>query len=344
MATESSMNSELGVAYLNELKSLGKKSSDLDFLVHGDEVKEFFKFRKPIHDPLVTGYNYLFITAPDLPIDAAATSLIQGAPTNAKAILERNRRMLGIAGSSMYTNDMVRTLAGAAGDQFIPLFTNRARSYTYSDEVLNTMDYAETWNRYKIVVGTSGKDARISGQLVVNYQEDQYLTIMKMHQLWFDYIEKAFLGECISGGVLLSDDMMNNQNRTIDYMSSIYMFSTLPDGETLTHWSKYTGILPSKNPWSEFTSEDGGKQEVKDSVPIEYQFTFREVMKLDILRDFNLLQAHADINKPTKEFFTNSIIDMDKTPINKNRPYIARTGKDQHEGRHLFKLVMPDTL
>jgi hypothetical protein len=345
------MNSELGMALQAEMDALKDKASDLDYTLMGDEEKQFFKFRKPIHDPLVTGYNYLFVTAPDLPIDAGASSLRQGPANasffdtgvsgNAKEILERNRRMLQIAGSSMYTNEMVKWLAGAHGDQFIPILTNRARSYTSSDEVLNTMDYAETWNRYKIILGTSAKDSRISGVLTINYQEDQFLTIMKMHKLWFTYIEKAFLGECISGGVLLSDDMMDNMQRTIDYMSSVYMFSTLPDGETLTHWSKYTGILPVKGPWSEFTSEDGGKQELKDSIPIDYQFTFKESMTLDVLRDFNLLQAFAEINDPKGDYFVNSVIDISKTPINKARPYIAKA--PQYEGKNLFKLVMPET-
>jgi hypothetical protein len=180
--------------------------------------------------------------------------------------------------------------------------------------------------------------------MTINLMEDQWTTMLRMHKLWFEYIEKCFIGECISGGVLLSKDLMDNAKRTVDYLVSIYMFSTLPDGETLTHWNRVTGALPTKLPWSEFTSEDGGKQEIKSTINIEYAYTYREEMKLEVLRDFNLLASRADIEQPAGKFYTGSSSqNPDTIKVNDDRPRIIKIPNsfDKANNRSLYRLAMP---
>lgn len=345
-------SSQTEIPFAQYKKSLGFDQQEaLDYLgSRTDETKVFEKYRKPIENPLVIGYNYLFVTAPDLAISRYASSLMStggsGFSTAASSILERNLRALQLDGaSSIYTEAMIDWLTGK-GDQFIPLLTNRAASYVMSDTVLGTMDYAETWNRYKIVLGTSAKDSRISGNLTVNYQEDDFMTIMKLHHLWITYIEKCFIGDVVSGGVLLSSDYMSNETRTIDYMSSMYEFTVSPDGETLMYWCKYTGLFPVKCPWSEFTSEDGGA-DVKKFVPVEYQFTYKEEMTLDVLSDFNLLQSSSSnsINKPTGNNFSGSNVVISASSVTAGRPFVVpiTNNSSNFEGRRMHKLVMPES-
>lgn len=303
----------------------------LDYAADRDEIRTFHQFRRPVLDPLVVGYQYTFITAPELSIDSSTPGLV-GA--GASDILAHNRKVLKIDGTSIYTEDMVADLCGRR--TFVPIFTNRSVSAIASDEVLSTMDYGETWNKYKILIGTSAKESRIGGSLSINMMEDQDLNLLKRHKLWLDYIEKAFLGDVICGGVVLSDDLLSNTSRTIDYAVSIYQFSTLPDGETLTHWCRYTGCFPTKLPWSEFTVEDGST-DVKKNIPFEYQFAYKEDMSVHVLRDFNAVVTSSS-PFPNSELF-HSGADVRIGAVSDTNPRIVVDRQDSSVKR--FKLLFP---
>jgi hypothetical protein len=337
--------------YLNSLKP--EERDDLDSLgarmeFRKTEFTDFWKYRRPILDPLTTGYQYVFFTAPEMPLHSQSPSLnVGGAGASAAGqILAQNARVLGLpgAGDSIYSDSMVKMLGGVDG-AFMPLFSNRAAGIVTQDEILNSIDYSETWNRYKIVLGTSGKDSRIAGNFAINFYDDADATMMKIHKLWFEYIEKAFIGECVSGGVLLSGDLLDNSLRTIDYMSSVFMFTVGPDGETLIHWSKMTGVYPTKVPWGEFTSDDGNI-DIKKTIPIEYQSSYKEDMRIEILRDFNLLNSSpstSSLMNHKGQYFTNSGAGIGSG--SSSRPRIEKVGINEadHRGTPRFKLVLPET-
>lgn len=355
--------SSLSTAYKSYVMSLpqqtfskgGLDREDVDYYAKEsptgrDENWKFWRNRRVKDDPLVTGYNYIFVTAPELPVDNRSPSLAGSAQSN--IILSNNQRVLGLpreGSPSIYSQDIVELLSGYKS-AMLPILSNRALSYTTSDEVLSTLDYSETWNRFKIVLGTTAKDSRISGSLTVNYLEDPHLTIMKLHRLWMEYVEKVFMGDCLTGRYLLDADMLNNMARTIDYMTSIYMFTVQPDGETITHWCRYTGCFPTKVPWGELSAEDGDV-EIKKSIPIEYQFSYKEDMNLYVLRDFNLLTTGDLHNSPQGKFFTGG--DIGELTGSRNRAYPGvvnyrinergqRVTKDEFTGMPIFRLVFPD--
>ena len=309
-----------------------------------DENWTFWRNRKVKDDPLVTGYNYLFITAPELPIHSKSPSMTGG--NNTELILSNNQRVLGLPSEggdnriSIYSREIIEALSGSTMSM-IPVLSNRAASYMTSDEALATVDYSETWNRYKIVLGTTAKDSRISGQMTVNYLEDGHLTIMKLHRLWLEYIEKAFMGDTLTGRYLAGADMLNHLSRTIDYMCSIYVFTVQPDGETITHWCRYTGCFPTKVPWGELTSEDGGI-DIKKTIPVEYQFSYKEDMNLYILRDFNLLSTGDALSSPTGSYYTGSSVDSLRGASSGKYPGVVYGGKDLYTGMPIFKLVLPN--
>ena len=328
---------------------------DVDYFHNSRNEQDLFWFnRRHTEDPLVTGYNYLFITAPELPIHSGSPSLTGRYDSQrvsnissggAGDILQHNIKMLNLpsesggAGNTIYSDYIVRCLAGLR--PFIPILTNRATSYVMSDEVLGTIDYSETWNRYKIVLGTTGKDSRISGNFTINFMEDNFLTIMKLHRLWTEYIEKVFMGDCVSGGVLLSGDMLDNNIRTIDYMCSVYQFAVQPDGETLIHWCRYTGVMPTKVPWSELTSEDGSI-DIKKAVPIEYQFSYKEDMSMYVLRDFTLLSGGTGLNSAQGGFFTGGDVSIPRSPSSDTNPSVIYAGQDDRTKMPIYKLVFPN--
>lgn len=338
-------STELGLEFEQYMNSLpqyspkpGSTKEDVDYVDKTRNEQDYFWFNRKIkEDPLVVGYNYIFVTAPQLPIHSTSPSL-----TGPKAgdILAHNAGILNLpsSGDSIYNEFILKTLAG--GEPLIPLFTNRALSAVMSDEVMATLDYSETWNRYKIVLGTTAKDSRISGTFTINYLEDTHITIMKMHRLWIEYIEKAFMGDAISGGILLDTDMLSNARRTIDYMSSVYQFAVQPDGETIIHWCRYTGCFPTKVPWGELTSEDGSI-DIKKTVPIEYQFSYKEDMSMHVLRDFNLL-AGSDLSNVTGDYYMGAKVRVGGSE-NGRIPAVVSAGKDPFTQMPTYKLIFPKT-
>ena len=67
--------------------------------------------------------------------------------------------------------------------------------------------------------------------------------------------------------------------------SSIYYFLLKPDGRTLTYWAKYTGVIPISVPHSALSYKIGIETNVEFS--INYIYSFKEEMGLDILHEFN---------------------------------------------------------
>lgn len=265
---------------------------------HYDEANEFDQFyldRKAISDVPVSGINYVFFTAPDLTL--TENRLGGTNPFYSKTnVINNNRKILKLpmeGAVSMYTDDIVRTLSGEHGT-FMKIISNRCSSLPASSTQLATLDYGETWNKYKIVLGTNSKDSKISGNFELALREDHNLTLIKLHKLWMDYIENVFMGRVVSNYANTDDE------KCIDYLASVYTFSLKPDGRTIQHWSKYTGVFPTKVPYEIFASEDGDYTN-HGKVHFEYQFAYKEDMDVAILRDFNLL-TQANLSNSGSEW------------------------------------------
>lgn len=275
------------------------------------EFNNFFINRKPPNDPAINGFNYLFFTSPDLPLSQAAFAN-KNIKYNVPEALAVNGRYLKLPseGDSIYSTAMVHTLSGE-GNVWMPFFTNRAASAPGAAQELATIDYAETWNKYKIVLGTTTKDTRIGGTFGLELYEDQNLTTSKMLNLWIDCIEGEYLGDVISSYALASD-FGAIQNMYIDNMCSVYHFAVRPDGKTLIYWAKYTGVFPLTKPYDVFQSKDG-EPNIIPTVQANFQFSYKEDMEIAILREFNSLMGNAnsivsDRGMGTSEnFFENSV-------------------------------------
>lgn len=309
--------------------------SKLDFVKtrSNREFNDFFLDRRALNDPAHAGYNYAFFTAPEL----ALSSSRFGNSGNTGMLMQTNGKFLKLPGygDSIYTDEIVKMLSGDGGT-FMKLFSNRAFSYPASSEVLDTLDYSETWNKYKISLGTSSKDSKISGNFEMRFREDQNLTITKCAKLWTNYIEALFLGNCISRYATYGT-MGDTQNAIIDYLASMYMFTVRPDGKTLQYWAKYTGVFPNKLPYDIFQSEDGEPRIVSD-VSIDFQFSYKEDMDIAILRDFNLLQDPGNLDKYTGQYYDSNSVSIGSPS---GFPSIGKT-KSQIDGRTLFELRMQD--
>lgn len=273
---------------------------------HAKEFTQLFINKKALPEVPVTGINYVFFTPPELGVTRSRFTSRGGrgaySPDNC---FENNSRHLKLPDKqtnydTIYNELIVHTLSGEIGP-FMSILSNRAASLPASSEIMSTLDYSETWNRYKIPLGTSTKDSKISGNFEILYKEDADLTIMKIHKLWYDYIEGVFMGRLISPYANMTD-MQSAQNAVIDYMASAYVFSLKPDGKTIQYWAKYTGVFPTKNPYEVFAAEDGDMQTIS-KISMDYQFAYKEDMDINILRDFNLLTQNGTLTDPKGNYF-----------------------------------------
>ena len=307
---------------------------------HGKEYTTIFVDKKAISELPVNGINQVFFTAPELGLrkDSFASNEV----VSPAACVENNARILKLPMSdskisSIYTHEMIDTLAGKKG-AFMNIFTNRAASLPASAEQLGSIDYSETWNKYKMVLGTSTKDSKISGNFEILFKEDANLSMIKIHKLWIDYIENVFMGRCISPCATKSD-MASVQSAVIDYMVSVYVFSLRPDGKTIQYWAKYTGVFPTKNPYEVFASEHGQFDNIS-RISMDYQFSYKEDMDIAILRDFNLLSLKpSQITNPIGNYFDEAPVDI---ATNANVHPQVRRVVDKTTNRATYELLLSE--
>lgn len=311
------------------------KELDYTYNREGREFTDYFIDRKALSEALVIGYTYVFFTCPSLSL---TSSRFTGS-SNAPFLANSNGKFLKLPGygDSIYNSDIVNMLTGDSGP-FMKLFFNRVASSPASNEVLDTLDYSETWNKYKIPIGTTTKDSKISGNFEIQMREDPELQCMKTVKLWYNCIEGLFLGDVISA-YATGNSLNDAQTAIIEYMSSVYTFSVMPDGKTLQHWSKYTGVFPTKNPYDVFSSDDGDIK-VIERVGFDFQFAYKEDMDITILRDFNLLVGG---NSSALTDYTGNYFDSNSVNIgNPNTtPSIVKTTSVNN--RPLYELRLGDS-
>jgi hypothetical protein len=311
------------------------KELDYTYSREGREFSDYFIDRKALPEAVTVGYTYVFFTAPELALNSSRFT----GSSNSAYLSSSNSRFLKLPGSgdSIYNDAIVNMLTGDSGT-FMKLLFNRVASAPASNITLDTLDYSETWNKYKIPIGTSTKDSKIGGNFEIQFREDPELQIMKTIKLWTDYIEGLFMGDVISAFATASS-LSDSQSAIIDYMSSVYTFSVLPDGKTLQHWSKYTGVFPTKQPYDIFASDDGDIK-VIERVGIDFQFAYKEDMDITILRDFNLL---AGGNASNLTNYTGNYYDSNSVNIGGSSTYPSITkATSVINNRPLYELRLSD--
>lgn len=302
------------------------------------EFDSFFIERNGLNDAATNSHHYLFFTSPDLPL--TSQNFAKGGTADVNTLLTKNGNFLKLPGygDSIYNKNIIDMLSGK--NIFMPFFTNRAISFPASSENLDTLDYSETWNKYKIPIGSSTKDSRISGNFEIQFLEDQNITMLKTIKLWMDSIQAEFFGDVISG-VATYPDLGNAYQSVIDYMSSIYHFATRADGRTLIYWSKYTGVFPTKNPWDVFQGSDSD-QKIISEIGVDFQFAYKEDMEIAILNDFNLLSSGGSkelLMNPTGRYFYENKVDLVQAPNNAYASIVKKDSLDDN-GNPIFFLNM----
>lgn len=212
-------------------------------------------------DPSVGGYTYIFFVTPDLNM------------TNAKEYLD-----CSILPTSQ--PDTLLTITNG-NTRLIPMLTNFSRNITVNDEVAEALNAYETFAGNSIKYGGSSHNWN-EGSFQVTYNDAQFFPVLRLHKFWMNYIDAVKKGTLGSGR---SDE--NRDNYVMDYASAVYIFTTLPDGQTLTWWGRYVGVFPVSIPWSSIIKGDGNQG--AEEISIGYDASFFECMNKSVIESFQSL-------------------------------------------------------
>ena len=208
-------------------------------------------------DPLTSGTFAVFITTPDLNLNATTDKY-----------LSTNNPFVNGAVLNCFKNKA----------NFIKLFFNAAKSAPFQDINLDTNETGENWDGAKLTIAKSTINSRQSGTVSIQMAEYADAPVTNALNYWINYIDGVTKGHIVP-------TQSNVDNRILDYVCSIYVFAMKADYTTITHAAKYTGCFPTSVPASAGSGEVG-KAEVT-TVDATFAFTRYEFNTAGILEDFN---------------------------------------------------------
>lgn len=168
---------------------------------------------------------------------------------------------------------------GGYGHDFMMYLSNKAQSFSLSDESINHDTYGKALTGHKIAYGKSNIESKTSGDFTINYKDDRDLHIFHLHKLWVDYISNVYQGT-------FTPKMQYMLDRELDYATCLYYFLCAEDGETIIFWSKYYGVFPVTIPSSQYSWAHGNVLS-NPEFDVRYQYSFKMDYNPITINEFN---------------------------------------------------------
>ena len=276
--------------------------------------------------------THIFFTRPDLNLLDCSNGIIYGPNSQIKNHSDT---------SLLYKTDpyifRILTDSSRCGDKdnFNWVLSNQIKSFDITDEELGESEVGKSWNGNSIVYGNSynGKSTK---EISCYFNELQDLSVIKMIKLWIMYIDNVSNGiwspsynlngsgiknmydsaSANSFGTSISDSYV--YTKTLDYVSSIYVFKCGPNGDDILYWTKYYGVFPM-NTGSSALSWDGNTIGSESSrLNIRFRYSFKRDLSPISLVEFNELSGidFNSINNIAEESFNPSY-------NHSSRPYVG---------------------
>jgi len=252
-------------------------------------------------DGFVSGYSFVFVTKPSLfiypykPVPGDTLSAL----AYENMTKDQNFSQF-LAEDSLNSNDRIiaEQLSFYEGmlpsnyirQNFLPIFTNKARAFNTSDITIEQQDNFATKQGFRMSLPTFKTASEAASSIAIPMYETPNLDIIKTLSLWVNYISN------ITDGTFNANPLMI-KNGVIDYMSSIYYFVLQPDGRTIKYWAKYTGCWPNTIPYSQMSFRRGESNLVE--LEANFIYTTKEDMNVAILEDFN--RVSLNVERSTRE-------------------------------------------
>jgi len=265
-----------------------------DTHIDSSVLSKYFRRSKVYQDAIIEPYEsgrfYIFMTRPDMNLNIENLRAMDRIGQNeiGDEILHNLVSQLYVQRDSSLQAKFNKLL-GISEDPYLPktsygsfiqLITNLHKTAPIKDIVADAKTAFETYDGYGMVLGGHSKDSRSKGEFSITYNETKDLEIMKLHSIWTRYIDFASEG-------LVSRTKDNRDKHILDYASSLYVFAVEPDGETISFWAKFSGVIPLGVPWTSLGENLGESNLITPT--INYKYTYYEDNTLDIIRDFTNL-------------------------------------------------------
>ena len=246
-------------------------------------------------------FAFILMSRPSLNI-GTTTFYDDQAPTNLQLL--KDDPMTAAFANDKYGYELLLSMSDSASNVWMPIITTQAKSYTANDFELKTVDKGNTYFGHVLKYGKHNEESRISGTVTIDFRNDRFLSILKMHYLWMSYIHM------VSKTSKLSPRRAYQVNAILDYPASIYYLVTRRDMRELVYWDKLTGVFPLKAPFSIFNYNDG--MILEDNLSIEYSYGIRSLPNDPaVLLDINVLSGKTvnAVSGQTARKITNSFSD-----------------------------------
>lgn len=169
---------------------------------------------------------------------------------------------------------------GYMNPYFSPLISNAIKQLSIPDYALDNREGYENMFGHKVTFGTTGRKSGYGTDFSISFYDTKELLIMNIMQIWIKYIEIMYEGQaglrCIP-----------RQAGNLDYLGALYYFVLEPDGQSISHWGRYTGIYPTGVPWSSIQMASGSSDVPEFNVNFKCQW--HEWNNVAVLHDFNFL-------------------------------------------------------
>ena len=238
-------------------------------------TKYYNRFKLPtLNDAFQKGFAHVFFIRPDC-------NILSGSGSN----LNLNESFLNDPEFYyMWKNnpDLIKQLSIDNGQthDFMLSLSNKAASFSLSDEFINTEIYGKSFKGWQVAYGRNNVESKTAGDFSITFNDDRTLHVYQLHRLWVDYISEVYQGRKAPKSKYI-------QNHILDYASACYYLITAEDGETIVFWSKYYGVFPTTIPSNQYSWAQGNIIE-KPQLDIKYQYSFKEDMNPEALVEFNI--------------------------------------------------------
>lgn len=225
-------------------------------------------------DVFQKGFGHVFFVRPDLNIlekNSKGTTVLSG-DLSADSVFHHAWKN---------SPNMVKQLIHGNGmsHDFMLSLSNKAGSFSLSDEFIETNTYGNTFGGWKIAYGRNNVESKTAGDFSISYTDDRNLHIYQLHKLWVDYI-----AGCYHGSIHPKNSYI--KNHILDYATAVYYIITAEDGETIVFWSKYYGVFPSTIPSTQFAYSEG-TMVGSPKFDIKYNYSFKKDYDPVSLIEFN---------------------------------------------------------
>lgn len=242
-------------------------------------------------DYFQNGFSHIFFVKPDLNLtqNAIAAMDMSGNPMLGDIITNLNYDNNELVS---FWNDFptVNSDYSRSNNYISYLLSNMLENIPVTDLTLETKDAYENMKGFRMPYGLTHYKNTWGGDISLAFKDTKTLLINNIFQVWLKYISlmKEGIAECTP---------KYKNYGYLDYAGAIYGFITEPDGQTITHWFRYTGVFPVTVPFSAISTSRSGQDIPEFS--INFKYAIYESNDVNILRDFNYIMNNGPLAAQT---------------------------------------------